>query len=63
MTIAITYAAYRAVASGSEAAGHIWNCVIWDGQTSWRPPAGSAVVADPTCQYLIGSMYSMESAA
>ena len=53
-----TYAVYLTLASGSRPAGYVWNRILWDGQTSWSPPEGSAALQDDANSYPIGSTYS-----
>ncbi|AHI25783.1 hypothetical protein BGC31_04840 [Komagataeibacter xylinus] len=52
-----TYAVYLTVASGTKTVGSVVDNVVWDGVSAWKPPAGTAVVADPTRKYPIGSTY------
>ncbi|NVN09697.1 hypothetical protein [Nguyenibacter vanlangensis] len=58
MATATQYAVYYTTETDGGAAGYVWNRVMWDGSSTWAPPAGSAAVADPTAQYPIGSTYT-----
>lgn len=52
------YAVYYTTVTGDDAAGYVWNRVVWDGTTGWTPPTGSAVVQDDDNTYPIGSTYT-----